>query len=55
MTEKEIITLRVKEKWDRLTMYIDLFGEEDWLTEHARSEWSALNDLYRELYPNETY
>ena len=55
MTEKEIITKRVKEKWDKLVKYTDLFGAEDSLTERARCEWVILNDLYRELYPNTPY
>lgn len=52
---KEKVKTEVKESWRRLCLYTELFGANDELTEIERYKWSALDTLWRKLYPREEY
>ena len=53
--EKEIITRKVRGAYSILRDYEELYGTNDSLTNRARVEWAALDDLYCELFGKSNY
>ena len=52
---KKVIKGEVIHAWELLIFYIESFGSEDALTCSQRVKWCTLDDLWRQLYPNEEY
>lgn len=52
---KKVIKGEVIHAWELLLFYIESFGSEDVLTSRQRAKWCTLDDLWRQLYPNEEY
>lgn len=48
--EKEIIRERVKEAWDSLCLYEEIFGVGSESATIQRYKWRALDELYTDLY-----
>ena len=53
--EKEIITEKVRGAYSILCDYEKLYGTNVSLTNRARAEWVALDDLYYELFGKSSY
>lgn len=52
---KEVIKAKVNQAWDDLQYYSARLGANNGLTKRFRTEWAILDDLWRELYPDEKY
>ena len=52
---KNVIKGEVIYAWDLLIFYSERFGSEDDLTCRQRVKWCTLDELWKQLYPNEEY
>ena len=52
---KKVIKGEVIHEWELLIFYTECFGAEDSLTCSQRAKWCVLDDLWKQLYPNEEY
>lgn len=52
---KKVIKGEVIHAWELLIFYTERFGGEDDLTCRQRTKWCTLDDLWKQLYPNEEY
>mgnify|MGYP004557453935 CR=1 FL=1 len=52
---KKVIKGEVQHAWELLCFYDTTFGSEHELTLMQRTKWSTLDDLWKELFPNDEY
>lgn len=52
-TEKERIKKIVKDEWDRLCLYEEVFGCDSESTKIQLHRWRALDELYTSVYDEE--